>query len=57
MMFCGKLGGIPFVNVTRPDLTNKCPEGTSPCIPYTIPDETLCYADALHESSCGITEI
>lgn len=56
-IFCGKLGGTPFQNVTRPNIGGECPTGTSPCIPYTKVDEMLCYPDADHATSCAITEI
>jgi len=41
---CGKTGGKPFLNVTRPDPTSlNCPEGTVACSTNTTADNTICY--------------
>ena len=44
-MICGRRGGTPFINATRPDPVSKlCPIGTSPCSNFTSADNTICYS-------------
>ena len=33
---CGYRQGSSFLNAVRPDLRNRCPEGTTPCIPNRV---------------------
>jgi hypothetical protein len=56
--FCGRRGGLPFKDVTRPsNATKKCPEGTSPCSDVSSPENTICYAKAELEANCPITSL
>lgn len=56
-MICGRRGGQPFINATRPDpATRLCPAGTLPCSHYTSVDNTICYnAAEKREAVCPIT--
>ena len=54
---CGKFGGQPFLNVTRPDTSGKCPDSTSPCLTTTSAEETVCYPAEDHDAKCPITDI
>ena len=56
---CGRNDAIPFMNVTRPDLSGACPNGLSPCSKTTGPQSTICYntTEHLREEICPITDI
>lgn len=61
---CGKLSGVPFVNVERPKLLSdgsyKCASGYAPCIADMDPEKTICYKNedsTSSESSCPITDV
>ncbi len=54
---CGKVGGDPFVNVTRPNIDGDCPTNFEPCSKLTVANETLCYPPEELESSCPITDL
>ena len=57
-IICAEKGGDTFEKVRRPDSeTGLCPDGTSPCSKSTSVENTVCYPEELHESSCPITEI
>ena len=45
-MICGTEGGIPFLNATRPDMDNKCPDGFAPCSDKSEARDTICYDTA-----------
>jgi len=57
-MLCGKRGGLPFLNATRPDYrTGKCPDSTLPCSNSTSLENTICYDATLSRNSqCPITQ-
>ena len=43
-LYCGRRGGDPFLNATRPDFQTKhCPSGTLPCSNSTSLENTFCY--------------
>mmetsp|Transcript_17231 Transcript_17231/g.21757 ORF Transcript_17231/g.21757 Transcript_17231/m.21757 type:complete len:83 (+) Transcript_17231:416-664(+) len=55
---CGKASGMPFTNVTRPDLENRCRDGFTACSKKTSRENTICYETRLGpEKTCGITDI
>lgn len=54
---CGKLGGKPFQNATRPDVNNYCPSGTTACSTATSAENTLCVPPTAKANSCPITDI
>jgi len=55
---CGKASGMPFRNATRPNLSNQCPDGFSPCSAKTSTQNTICYETRFgKEGTCGITDI
>ena len=59
-ILCGKVGGIPFVDVVRLNSTGTCPEGTKPCIKNTAvnPEYQTCYdADTVDSNLCPINDI
>lgn len=53
---CGKVGGQPFVNVTRPSLDGACPSDYQPCQQNSVASETLCYPQNEIATSCPITD-
>ena len=40
---CGSLGGGNFLNATRPNLQNECPDNFKPCSSKTSAENTICY--------------
>ena len=54
---CGKRGGLPFLNVTRVEKNGKCPKGTKACGMLMSAENTVCYPQEEHASSCPITHI
>lgn len=51
-LICGKRGGLPFLNVTRPDPESEiCPNGTSPCSNHTSIENTICYNNTLTDDT------
>ena len=56
-LLCGKRGGDPFLNATRPDFkTGKCPDATAPCSNFTTLDNTICYKiNQQRDKVCPIT--
>jgi hypothetical protein len=55
---CGKRGGEPFLNVTRPGyLTQKCPYGKVACSENTSLDSTVCYPEADITAMCPINDM
>jgi len=54
--FCGTQNGYAFLNVTRPNLNNECPEGYSSCSDYTSAENTYCFpSDEM--DNCPILDI
>lgn len=54
---CGRRGGLPFANVTRPDASNNCPSGTVPCSTVTTAENTVCYPSSEVPQNCPVTEL
>lgn len=56
-MICGRRGGQPFLNATRPELSGNCPEGTLKCSNATSLENTVCYDQSQRrEDVCPITK-
>ena len=57
--FCGRRGGLPFVDVLRPDpKTLNCPKGSEPCSNFTKPSNTICMSpDLIENGICPITSL
>lgn len=57
VMVCGKTGGTPFQNVTRPNVDGVCPNSYEACSTVTSAENTVCYPSNVISTSCPITDI
>ena len=57
---CGKADATPFLNATRPNVNNDCPDGNyRVCSTATSADNTICYDTESPDGAdkCPITDV
>jgi hypothetical protein len=55
---CAKIGGDPFLNVTRPDaVSGLCPGNKTPCSTQTSKQNSVCYEPSEIATNCPIIAI